>query len=220
MHSFIVLDYSIYHIGYMQILLIDDNEKLCMLYQKLLSRGGHETRIETHAKDALEAIRMARPDLILLDIMMEPVSGWEVLEQIRSTPDVADIPVIILTGKVLTPQEAVKYGMMIEGFVMKPLEQTMLLKAIDDIKQVLDESEERYKKAISSGLPPEKAAACRDAIKKNNILQFLRDNLSKQEQLLKNEGNDTLEILHSLDGLKEMIATEYQKIHQTMENCP
>ena len=172
MHSFINLDYSIYHIGYMQILLIDDNEKLCMLYQKLLSRGGHETRIETHAKDALEAIRMARPDLILLDIMMEPVSGWEVLEQIRSTPDVADIPVIILTGKVLTPQEAVKYGMMIEGFVMKPLEQTMLLKAIDDIKQVLDESEERYKKAISSGLPPEKAAACRDAIKKNNILQF------------------------------------------------
>ena len=89
MHSFINLDYSIYHIGYMQILLIDDNEKLCMLYQKLLSRGGHETRIETHAKDALEAIRMARPDLILLDIMMEPVSGWEVLEQIRSTPDVS-----------------------------------------------------------------------------------------------------------------------------------
>ncbi len=204
----------------MQILLIDDNEKLCILYQKLLTRGGHETRIETDAKHALEAIRMARPDLILLDIMMEPMSGWDVLEQIRSNPDVAEIPVIILTGKVLTAQEAVKYGMMIEGFVMKPLERTMLLKAIDDIKEVIDESEERYSKAISSGLSPEKAAACRDAIKKNNILLFLRDNLSKQEQLLKNEADDTLEILHSLDGLKEMIATEYQKIHQTMENCP
>lgn len=204
----------------MQILLIDDNEKLCILYQKLLTRGGHETRIETDAKHALEAIRMARPDLILLDIMMEPMSGWDVLEQIRSNPDVAEIPVIILTGKVLTAQEAVKYGMMIEGFVMKPLERTMLLKAIDDIKEVIDESEERYSKAISSGLSPEKAAACREAIKKNNILLFLRDNLSKQEQLLKNEADDTLEILHSLDGLKEMIATEYQKIHQTMENCP
>lgn len=204
----------------MQILLIDDNEKLCILYQKLLTRGGHETRIETIAKNALEAIRTARPDLILLDIMMEPMSGWDVLEQIRSNPDVAEIPVIILTGKVLTAQEAVKYGMMIEGFVMKPLERTMLLKAIDDIKEVIDESEERYSKAISSGLSPEKAAACRDAIKKNNILLFLRDNLSKQEQLLKNEADDTLEILHSLDGLKEMIATEYQKIHQTMENCP
>jgi len=220
MHKFIVLDNSIYHIGYMHILLIDDNEKLCILYQKLLTRGGHETRIETHAKDAIEAIRMNRPDIILLDIMMEPVSGWDVLEMIRSTPDVADIPVIILTGKVLTPQEAVKYGMMIEGFVMKPLERTMLLKAIDDIREVIEESEERYSKAISSGLPPEKAAACRDAIKKNNILLFLRDNLSKQEQLLKNEADDNLEILHSLDGLKEMIATEYQKIHKIMENCP
>jgi len=206
MHKFIVLDNSIYHIGYMHILLIDDNEKLCILYQKLLTRGGGGGG--------------GGPDIILLDIMMEPVSGWDVLEMIRSTPDVADIPVIILTGKVLTPQEAVKYGMMIEGFVMKPLERTMLLKAIDDIREVIEESEERYSKAISSGLPPEKAAACRDAIKKNNILLFLRDNLSKQEQLLKNEADDNLEILHSLDGLKEMIATEYQKIHKIMENCP
>jgi CheY-like chemotaxis protein len=83
----------------MQILLIDDNEKLCLLYQNLLTRGGHETRIETKGEHALEAIRKARPDLILLDIMMEPVSGWEVLEQIRSNPDVADIPVIILTER-------------------------------------------------------------------------------------------------------------------------
>ncbi|HOL40906.1 response regulator [Methanospirillum sp.] len=204
----------------MQILLIDDNEKLCLLYQNLLSRGGHETRIETKGEHALEAIRTARPDLILLDIMMEPVSGWEVLEQIRSNPDVADIPVIILTGKVLTALEAVKYGLKIEGFVMKPLERTMLLKVIDDISDVLSESMDRYTRAISAGMPPERAAECRDAVKKSNILQFLRENLAKQEELLREEAENNEEILHSLDEMREMIAAEYQKIHKIMEKCP
>ncbi len=204
----------------MQILLIDDNEKLCLLYQNLLTRGGHETRIETKGEHALEAIRKARPDLILLDIMMEPVSGWEVLEQIRSNPDVADIPVIILTGKVLTALEAVKYGLMIEGFVMKPLERTMLLKAIDDISAVLSESHDRYSRAISAGMTPERAAECRDAVKKSNILQFLRENLAKQEELLKEEAENNEEILHGLDEMREMIAAEYQRIHKILEKCP
>jgi len=98
----------------MQILLIDDNEKLCKLYQQLLIRGGHETRILTDSAKALDTIRESPPDLILLDIMMEPVSGWEVLEQIRSSEEFSELPVIILTGKVLTAQEALQYGLKIE----------------------------------------------------------------------------------------------------------
>ena len=141
----------------MQLLLIDDNANLCKLYQELLRQGGHEVRFETNAENALDAIRMKPPELILLDIMMEPISGWEVLEQIRSSTDIADIPVIILTGKVLTAHEARKYGLMIEGFIMKPLERTMLLKAVDDIKEVIDESEEQYLRAISSGLTDRKS---------------------------------------------------------------
>ena len=166
----------------MQLLLIDDNENLCKLYQELLTQGGHEIWFETNPKNALDAIRMKPPELILLDIMMEPISGWEVLEQIRSSPDIADIPVIILTGKVLTTQEAVKYGLMIEGYVMKPLEKTMLLKTVDDIKEVIDDSEEHYKRAISSGLSSEKTSVCRDGIKKKNVLKFLHETLLKQEQ--------------------------------------
>ncbi|HPY61120.1 MAG TPA: response regulator [Methanospirillum sp.] len=204
----------------MQLLLIDDNANLCKLYQELLRQGGHEVRFETNAENALDAIRMKPPELILLDIMMEPISGWEVLEQIRSSTDIADIPVIILTGKVLTAHEARKYGLMIEGFIMKPLERTMLLKAVDDIKEVIDESEEQYLRAISSGLTSEQASACRDGIKKKNILKFLHETLLKQEQLMKEDVSEHVEILNSLDELRQMITTKYQELRHLMKNCP
>ena len=204
----------------MHILLVDDNEKLCQLYQQLLMRGGHVTRTVTNPSVALDAIRQEKPELVLLDIMMEPISGWEVLEQVRADSECADIPVIILTGKVLTAQEALKYGLLIEGFVMKPLERTMLLAAIDEVKSLLDESEERYSRAISSGMSSEKASECKKAVKKKKILHFLRETLTKQEQLLKNEPGNTSEILQRLDELRTMITNELQQTHQTIDTCP
>ena len=204
----------------MQILLIDDNEKLCLLYQALLMRGGHDTRFETNPTKALDIIRETKPDLVLLDIMMEPVSGWDVLEKIRNDEEYAELPVVILTGKVLTVGESLKFGLMIEGFVMKPLERTMLLAAIDDVKEVMDESKERYSRALSSGMSPEKADACRKSEKKRMILQFLRENLSKQELLLKKESENYSDIMSSLDELRAMIAQEYQKSLELSENCP
>jgi CheY-like chemotaxis protein len=204
----------------MQILLIDDNEKLCKLYQQLLIRGGHETRILTDSAKAMDTIRESPPDLILLDIMMEPVSGWEVLEQIRSSEEFSELPVIILTGKVLTAQEALQYGLKIEGFVMKPLERTMLLAAIDEAKDLIDESDACYSRALLSGLSPEKAFECKKAVKTKKILLFLRDTLTKQETLLKKEAEHNDEILHSLDDLRAMITQEFQKIAHITENCP
>jgi hypothetical protein len=85
---------------------------------------------------------------------------------------------------------------------------------------VIDESEEQYARAISRALDPSQAKRCKDAVKKRNILQFLRETLAKQEQLLKEEIDQDDEIVHSLDEMREMIALEYQKIQQIMENCP
>lgn len=204
----------------MRILLIDDNKKLCILYQQLLMRGGHDTQFETDPTKALIIIRENQPDLILLDIMMEPISGWDVLEQIRNDQECSDIPIVILTGKVLTAVEAVKYGLMIEGFIMKPLERTMLLDAISEVKDVLDESEERYLRALSSGMTADQAYECKIAIKKKKILQILRETLTKQEQIMKKDSDINSEITHNLDELRALISHEYHNLIQLTENCP
>lgn len=204
----------------MQILLIDDNEKLCSLYQQLIMMGGHETRVLSNPVDAISAVHDTRPDLILLDIMMEPVTGWDVLEQIRKDETFSEIPVIILTGKILTAKEALKYGMMIEGYVMKPLEKNMLLAVINNFQSVLDESEMRYQRALSSGMNQDDAITCKNAVKKMKTLQFLTDTLTRQEQLLSTGGHENPDILAHLDDLRKMIGIEYQKIHKISEKCP
>ncbi|PWR75431.1 hypothetical protein DLD82_04655 [Methanospirillum stamsii] len=219
-HRFKFLSFPYYHVEHMLILLIDDNEKLCGLYQQILAKGGHDARIETDPTKALDAIRAVKPDLLLLDLMMEPISGWDVLEQIRSSPELAELPVIILTGKVLTAPEALKYGMIIEGFIMKPLERNMLLAAIDEVKNVLDESEERYLRALSSGMSPDKALSCKTAIKKMKMLLFLRETLSKQERLMSQGIDEGSDLMNNLSALREMIAREFSRIHQETENCP
>jgi len=103
---------------------------------------------------------------------------------------------------------------------MKPLERTMLLAAIEDIKEVINESEERYSRAISSGMTIEEASECKKATKKKKILPFLRENLTKQELLLKKESENYSEIMSSLDGLRTMIAQEYKKSLELSVNCP
>ena len=60
------------------------------------------------------------PDLILLDIMMEPMDGWETLLHIREHPESRDIPVVMLTGKHPTMSEAETYAPMIDDYLMKP----------------------------------------------------------------------------------------------------
>ncbi|MDD3574411.1 MAG: hypothetical protein PHD71_05175, partial [Methanospirillum sp.] len=97
---------------------------------------------------------------------------------------------------------------------------TMLLKVVDDTKEIINESKEQYSRAISSGLTSEQASVCRDVIKKKRILQFLHETLLKREQLMKGEADDNIEILHSLDELRQMITSEYQKINHIIENCP
>ncbi|NLL11023.1 MAG: hypothetical protein GX268_09120, partial [Methanomicrobiales archaeon] len=87
-------------------------------------------------------------------------------------------------------------------------------------KEVIDDSEEHYKRAISSGLSSEQASVCRDGIKKKNVLKFLHETLLKQEQLMKEEAYEHTEILNNLDELRQMISSKYQKLHHLMKNCP
>ena len=84
-------------------------------------------------EECLEILKTVTPDLILLDIMMEPVDGWETLERIKENPRTKDIPVLMLTAKQLTPTEAQEYGIYIEDYVLKPITHRELYDAIEHV---------------------------------------------------------------------------------------
>ncbi len=204
----------------MKVLLIDDNETLIQIYQKILRAQGHIADILTDGTKAIETIKTSIPDIILLDLMMEPVSGWEILTAIRNDSEISDIPIIILTGKVLTIEEAVQYGLQIDGFVMKPLERSMLVTAVEEIWDIILECNDRYDRSIAAGLDEEKAQSCRTLHRKRKMLSYLSDLLIRQEKMLNLRPDGDVKLTGAIDELRQIITTGFNELAQEETTCP
>jgi DNA-binding response OmpR family regulator len=81
-----------------KILLVEDDEALANVYKSRLDIEGFETEWVGNGEDALSAALKFRPDLILLDAMMPKISGFDVLDIIRNTPEIGHIHVVMLTA--------------------------------------------------------------------------------------------------------------------------
>jgi len=103
------------------ILLVDDNTDLVELYTIILTRNGYKTMAAYGGEECITLLKTSIPDLVLLDIMMEPMDGWETLTQIRSNIKTQSIPVIMVTGKKPTWDEVRSHMQDIEDYVVKPL---------------------------------------------------------------------------------------------------
>jgi CheY-like chemotaxis protein len=86
-----------------RILLVDDDDGIINLYSDVLQRFGFNFSIAKDGEEALEKVKNEKPSLILLDIMLPDVNGFEVLKRIKEDPDTKDITVWILS--VLAEQE-------------------------------------------------------------------------------------------------------------------
>lgn len=82
-----------------RILCIEDHPEMIELVKLILGRRGFEVQGAIGGKEGLEAISQASPDLILLDLMMPDVDGWEVYRQIKARDELEDCPVVVITAK-------------------------------------------------------------------------------------------------------------------------
>ena len=81
-----------------KILLVEDDEALANVYKSRLDIEGFDTKWVANGEDALAAALEFRPELVLLDVMMPKISGFDVLDILRNTPEIANIHVIMLTA--------------------------------------------------------------------------------------------------------------------------
>jgi len=112
------------------ILVVDDSPFIVDVFVTMLERGGYRTIAAYGGEECLEILKTVTPDLILLDIMMEPMDGWETLDHIKSDPVTRDLPVLMFSAKKITPEEAQEHCLNIEDFVSKPVNPAQLLDAI------------------------------------------------------------------------------------------
>ena len=82
-----------------RILCIEDEAEMIELMRLVLEREGFEVTGAMGGEQGLKAMRQEKPDLILLDLMMPGIDGWEVYRQMRADKELAEIPVIIVTAK-------------------------------------------------------------------------------------------------------------------------
>lgn len=104
------------------ILVIEDEDNIAIALDYLLTRDGHDHRRLATGAGAVQAIREARPDLVLLDVMLPDVSGYQIVQDLRADPDLKSVRVLLMTarGSVVERRKGLALGA--DGFIAKPFE--------------------------------------------------------------------------------------------------
>lgn len=125
-------DYSMY-----SVLAVDDIPLNLLLVQKMLARYNFKMRTAANGQQALDAVSAEKPDLLLLDLMMPGIDGFEVIRRLKNNPDTADIRIVILSA--LNSNEDVVKGFNLgaDDFIMKPIIMEKLLSCLVTQLQVV-----------------------------------------------------------------------------------
>ena len=116
------------------VLIVDDDPRLREFVRVNLEMEGYTVREASNASEGLDALEETPPALILLDVMMPEVDGWEMLRRVQERHGVGSIPVIMFSGKVDEQSLAEAASRGAQGFVGKPFDPQQL---IESTKQLL-----------------------------------------------------------------------------------
>lgn len=147
-----------------KILVADDNIQNCELLDAYLSSEGYEISIVNDGQQTLEFVAKQHPDLILLDIMMPRMSGYEVCRQLKTDTKTRNIPILMVTAlaEMGDIERAVQAGA--EDFLTKPvnkLELTTRVRALLQIRHLTNERDRllAYLESVEKGAPEPKSAS-------------------------------------------------------------
>ena len=105
-----------------RILLVEDNENNRTLARFLLANAGYEVVEAIDGIQAIEQARACRPNLILLDIQLPEMGGYEVIKHLRCDPELAEIPVVALTAFAMAGEREKTIAAGFAGYIEKPIE--------------------------------------------------------------------------------------------------
>ena len=126
-------DYSQYNV-----LAVDDIPINLLLVQKMLARYNFTLRTAVNGQQALDEVAKQKPDLILLDLMMPEIDGFEVIRRLKENPETADINIVILSA--LNSNEDIVKGFSLgaNDFIMKPIIMERLLTCVATQLQLVE----------------------------------------------------------------------------------
>src|SRR5499426_3590875 len=103
-----------------RVLVVEDEQDVAELIRFHLAREGYDVRVSLNGADALRQTRDFRPEVILLDIMVPHLNGWEVCRRLKEDPETRAIPVIMVTGRVEEGDKVLGFELGADDYVTKP----------------------------------------------------------------------------------------------------
>jgi CheY-like chemotaxis protein len=138
-----------YHV---RILIVDDDARNIRVMAAMLSAEGYITLSAGSGQDAVQVAKTEHPDLILLDVMMPDMNGFEVVEKLKALPATRDIPIVMVTA--LDDRESRLYALQAgaDEFISKPVDRTELSVRVKNIL-ALQEYRQQLMKQSGSNKP-------------------------------------------------------------------
>ncbi len=116
------------------ILCIEDEQEMIDLIRLILSRRGFDVQGATSGQEGLDVLNKIRPDLVLLDLMMPDMDGWEVYQKMKADEKMKTIPVIVVTARAQSIDKVLGLHIAkVDDYIAKPFSPQELLNSVDKV---------------------------------------------------------------------------------------
>ena len=182
------------------VLIVDDEPGIVSLVDDFLRTKGYLTLTATSGAACLALLKKQVPHVILLDVSMAPMDGWQTLAAIKKDSSLKPVPVLMLTAESISPEKAKRYDICIEDYITKPFNLGNLAAAIDTVLRRRQKVIETFALAKKAGVEREKFCE----------LASLTRRISVDRKLL-----DMMEVPHvpvaqaSMETLDSMLIVDY-----------
>jgi CheY-like chemotaxis protein len=128
------------------LLIVEDNAAEQLGIRELLGHDDIDVSVVSTGQEALAVMEQEQPDCVVLDLRLPDMSGFEILEHVRDTPSLRDLPVVVFTGKELSPEEDAR---------LHTLARSVVVKGVESPERLLDETA-LFLHRVVSDLPSDK----------------------------------------------------------------
>lgn len=117
-----------------RIVCIEDEPEMIDLFKLILTRRGFEVIGANGGRQGLELVKEIKPDLVLIDIMMPDMDGWEVYQNLKANQETSHIPVIVVTAKAQNVDRVLGLHIAkVNDYIAKPFSPASLIESIDQV---------------------------------------------------------------------------------------
>jgi DNA-binding response OmpR family regulator len=117
-----------------RIIYIEDEQEMIDLVRLILSRKGYQVKGAIGGQEGLDLVRAESPDLVLLDLMMPDMDGWEVYQQMKAGTTTRGIPVIVVTAKAQNIDKVLGVHIAkVDDYISKPFSPQQLIESVEKV---------------------------------------------------------------------------------------